>query len=63
MSDVAEAESRKAKKAVNEAQREYERRTADARVARRKVFQEAQEAGLTLREIGEQATNRPVGPS
>lgn len=41
--------------AVKAAQAEFSRQTADAHSARRKVFEEAQEAGLTLREIGELA--------
>lgn len=41
--------------AVKAAQKLFSRQTADAHEARRKVFEEAQKAGLTLREIGELA--------
>lgn len=44
-----------AAKAVKAIQEEFIRQTADAHAARRKVFEEAQKAGLTLREIGELA--------
>lgn len=44
-----------AAEAVKAVQKEFERQTADAHAARRKVFEEAQKAGLTLREIGELA--------
>lgn len=50
-----DAERKAAAKAVKAAQKEFTRQTASAHAARRKVFQEAQEAGLTLREIGELA--------
>jgi DNA-directed RNA polymerase specialized sigma24 family protein len=50
------AKARKAvSSAVKAAQQEFMRQTSSAHDARRKVFQEAQEAGLTLREIGELA--------
>ncbi|MGN6256606.1 MAG: hypothetical protein ACTHN3_02505 [Solirubrobacterales bacterium] len=41
--------------AVKAAQRDFLRQTSDAHATRRKVFEEAREAGLTLREIGELA--------
>jgi DNA-directed RNA polymerase specialized sigma24 family protein len=53
---MPDASQRKAfSKAVKAAQKEFTRQTSSADAARRKVFQEAQEAGLTLREIGELA--------
>jgi DNA-directed RNA polymerase specialized sigma24 family protein len=41
--------------AVKAAQAEFSRQTSNAHAARREVFEEAQRAGLTLREIGELA--------
>lgn len=38
---------------VKRAQRDYERSTESVREARRKSFERAQKAGLSLREIGE----------
>jgi hypothetical protein len=51
---MAEARQ-KAEQGVREAQKDFERQTADAHAARRKAFERARKAGLTLREIGEQA--------
>ena len=48
-----DAKRRGAAKAVKAIQKEFLRQTSDAHAARRKVFEEAQKAGLTLREIGE----------
>jgi DNA-directed RNA polymerase specialized sigma24 family protein len=50
-----DAERKAAAKAVKAVQKEFLRQTSDAHAARRKVFEEAQKAGLTLREIGELA--------
>jgi DNA-directed RNA polymerase specialized sigma24 family protein len=50
-----DAQRKAAAEAVKAIQREFLRQTADAHAARRKVFKEAQSAGLTLREIGELA--------
>lgn len=44
-----------AAEAVKAVQEEFLRQTSDAHAARRKVFEEAQKAGLNLREIGELA--------
>lgn len=53
---MSDSSKRKAfSEAVKAAQRDFLRQTSDAHAARRKVFEEAQEAGLTLREIGELA--------
>lgn len=53
---MPDASKRKAvSKAVKAAQKDFELQTSSAHAARRKVFQEAQEAGLTLREIGDLA--------
>jgi hypothetical protein len=49
MADKKEQGSRAAQKA----QADYERDIAGARAARRKGFERAQKAGLSLREIGE----------
>jgi DNA-directed RNA polymerase specialized sigma24 family protein len=46
---------RAAAKAVKAAQEKFLRQTSSAHVERREVFEKAQEAGLTLREIGELA--------
>jgi F0F1-type ATP synthase membrane subunit b/b' len=43
----------KARKEAQKVQAAYERNLADAREARRKGFEQAQKAGLTLRDIGE----------
>lgn len=42
-----------ARKAVEAAQREFERETAAAHCARREAFRDAQKAGMSLRSIGE----------
>jgi hypothetical protein len=52
---MTEAARAKAEKAVRDAQGEFERQASKAHAARRKAFERAQKAGLTLREIGEQA--------
>jgi DNA-directed RNA polymerase specialized sigma24 family protein len=53
---MPEAAKRKAAAdAVKAIQKEFLRQTSDAHAARRRVFEEAQKAGLTLREIGELA--------
>jgi DNA-directed RNA polymerase specialized sigma24 family protein len=52
---VTEAARKKAEQAVKAAQRNFDRKTTKVHAARRKVFEEAREAGLTLREIGQQA--------
>lgn len=52
---MTDAAREKAQKVVKAAQKDFDRQTANARAARRKAFKEAQKAGLTLREIGEQA--------
>ena len=41
--------------AVTAAQKEFLRQTSSSHAQRRKVFEKAQKAGLTLREIGELA--------
>ncbi len=41
--------------AVKAAQKQFLRQTSSAHVERRKVFEEARKAGLTLREIGDLA--------
>jgi len=51
---MADAAKEKALRAVKEAQRDFDRKSAKVHAARRKAFEEAQEAGLTLREIGQQ---------
>lgn len=43
-----------ARKAVRAAQKQFERESSTANKARRKAFAQAQEAGLSLREIGEE---------
>jgi hypothetical protein len=50
-----DAERKAAAEAVKAIQKEFLRQTSDAHAARRKVSQEAQKAGLNLREIGELA--------
>lgn len=52
---MTDAARKKAEQAVKAAQRDFDRKTAKVHAARRKVFEEAQEAGLTLREIGKHA--------
>jgi DNA-directed RNA polymerase specialized sigma24 family protein len=60
---VTDPARKKAEQAVKAAQRDFDRKTAKVHAGRRKVFEEAQEAGLTLREIGKQAGihHTPVG--
>lgn len=41
--------------AIKAAQKEFLSQTSSAHAARRKVFEEARQAGLTLREIGDLA--------
>jgi DNA-directed RNA polymerase specialized sigma24 family protein len=43
----------KARAGAERAQRDYERDLDKARVARRRSFEQAQKAGLSLREIGD----------
>ncbi len=43
----------KARKQAQKTQADYERQVDDARSARRRGFERAHEAGLSLREIGE----------
>ncbi len=50
-----DAKRQAAAEAVKAVQKEFLRQTSEARAARRKVFKEAREAGLNLREIGELA--------
>lgn len=52
---MADAAQEKALKEVRKAQTDYERSVGRARETRRKSFERAQKAGLTLRQIGEQA--------
>lgn len=47
-------EQREARKALRRVQADFERKVADARSERRECFEQAQEAGLSLREIGEE---------
>jgi len=51
---MADASNQKARRAVRAAQARFERDQDTAQTARRKAFAEAQKAGLTLREIGEE---------
>jgi hypothetical protein len=51
---MADASNQKARRAVRAAQARFERDQDTAQKARRKAFAEAQKAGLTLREIGEE---------
>jgi len=50
---MADAEQ-KARRAAREAQGRFEREQSAAHKARRKAFAEAQKAGLSLRDIGEE---------
>lgn len=52
---MGDATREKAAKEVTEAQADFERHVDQAREARRKTFERAQKAGLTLREIGKRA--------
>jgi hypothetical protein len=51
MPDAAE---QKARRAVRDAQAKFEREQAATQKARRKAFADAQKAGLSLRDIGEE---------
>lgn len=51
---MADAKGEKARRAVRAAQAKFERDQNAAQEARRKAFAEAQKAGLTLRDIGEE---------
>jgi hypothetical protein len=51
---MVDASNKKARRKVREAQAGYEREQAASEKARRKAFAEAQRAGLSLREIGEE---------
>lgn len=51
MGDAARA---KAAKELRKAQSDYERKVEQARDARRKTFERAQKAGMSLREIGQE---------
>lgn len=51
---MADAE-KKARQEVRRAQAEFKHKTDAARVERRKSFERAQKAGLSLRAIGEEA--------
>jgi hypothetical protein len=51
---MADAKGEKARRAVRAAQARFERDQNAAQEARRKAFAEAQKAGLTLRDIGEE---------
>jgi hypothetical protein len=51
---MADAAEQKARRAVREAQTKFEREQAASQKARRKAFAEAQKAGLSLRDIGEE---------
>ncbi len=51
---MAGAEERKARRVVRAAQAQFEREQATAHEARRKAFADAREAGLSLRQIGEE---------
>jgi hypothetical protein len=48
---MADAAQEKARKEVRQAQADYERKVEQARDARRKTFERAQKAGMSLREI------------
>ena len=52
---MADAKSEKARRAVRAAQAKFERDQAASRKERRKAFADAQKAGLSLRDIGEEA--------
>lgn len=51
---MADGTEQKARRAVRAAQARFNREQSAAQKARRKAFAEAQEAGLTLRAIGEE---------
>jgi hypothetical protein len=50
---MAKGNEQKALRAVKDAQAKFEREQAKAQDSRRKAFAAAQEAGLSLRQIGE----------
>jgi hypothetical protein len=50
---MAKANEQKALRAVKDAQAKFEREQAKAQASRRKAFTAAQEAGLSLRQIGD----------
>jgi DNA-directed RNA polymerase specialized sigma24 family protein len=50
---VSTDDERNARRAVKEAQKQFERDSKAAREARRAAFAKAQKAGLSLRDIGE----------
>jgi hypothetical protein len=52
---MGDAHQRGARTAFRKAQADYERDVAKAREARRKSFERAQKAGMSLRAIGEEA--------
>jgi DNA-directed RNA polymerase specialized sigma24 family protein len=49
-----DAKRKAARKAVKEAQRQFDRESAVTQKARRKAFAQAQKEGLSLRDIGEE---------
>jgi hypothetical protein len=51
---MADAKDTKARRAVQAAQAKFEREQGKAQEARRKAFADAQKAGLSLRDIGEE---------
>jgi F0F1-type ATP synthase membrane subunit b/b' len=51
---MADAAQEKARKEVRRAQADYERKVEQARDARRKTFERAQKAGMSLREIAKE---------
>lgn len=51
---MADAAEQKVRRAVREAQAKFERQQSAAQKARRKAFADAQKAGLSLRDIGEE---------
>ncbi|HST69936.1 MAG TPA: hypothetical protein VLI94_09795 [Solirubrobacterales bacterium] len=50
-----DAERKAARKEVRVAQKQFEREQKESRQSRRKAFAKAQKAGLSLREIAEEA--------
>jgi hypothetical protein len=52
---MAGGEEQKARRAVRAAQAKFEQERDQARKARRRAFAEAQKAGLSLRDIGQEA--------
>lgn len=51
---MGDAAQEKARKEVRQAQADYERKVEQARDARRKTFERAQNAGMSLREIAKE---------